>query len=470
MRHAIVTLIFVAVSSATAAELPASIERVKTGDPAMSCAQTYSEIGNLDQVIAQASASEQHGNTTAVVADTAGKVSESPALGAVPFGGLFGKIIGGIAKNKAQGAGDIGRQAQARKEHLSTLAANKGCKDSDPAYEPPANAKPIAAPKAAPATSVTISTALPDVNASEYFDGKNGGTFGAKTIETLPKNKRVAIAGFRVVFVTFNSAYARATSTYMPGGAERGAAHSTIEVTLDGVDEATMQALTDQAYATFVAQMKLAGREIVPAEQLQTLWSTMELAQRSNSKEKGLAFSPQGIPLWWQNGEQWGDTSPFNQTNMRALGAAAPQLNAIVIAPVLVVDFARMESSGSHSWGSADVSANLLMSVRHFHSRVLRSEESRSGMVAYGKGEDGTLDRTKAIATEMPFAEMVKTSEAKGGLMSLNVPGLNVLGSKTSKSSYLAKTTPVNYSNAAITVLTQATGIFAKLFKENPAP
>ncbi|GEM_PF-1313410 len=485
MKRTIVTLIFGAVSSAAAAELPASIDRVKTGDPAMSCAQTFAEIGNLNQIIAQATSSEQNGNTTAVVADTAGKASESPALGAVPFGGLFGKIIGGIVRNKAQDAGAIGRQAQARKEHLTTLTANKGCKDSDPAYEPPAKAQPTAtvdAPKVASVVPVTVSTALPDVNASEYFDGKNGGTFGAKTVETLPKNKRVAIAGFRVVFVHYAKVSASQRSSYLPGGVHTGAAHVAMEISLQGVDEATLQAITDQAYANFVAQLKNAGREVVPMEQLKSFWSSAELASAPYNKKldiagkyvrNGLVLSPAGMPLWWQIGEAWGDTGVLNQTNMRALGTLAHEINAIVIAPQIVVDFANVQTSGTTTWtGGAEVEGAIAMSVKEFTSRVLRSEESRSGMVAYGKGEDGWLAQTKAISTDIAFADMTKIKDQKGGLMTtMNIPNVfNVVGSNTRKTGYLAQTTPQAYTNAAITALTQATGIFAKLFKDYPAP
>ena len=49
---------------------------------------------------------------------------------------------------------------------------------------------------------------LPDLNPAEWFDGKMGGTFGAKTVTAFAKSNRVAVAGFRVVFVTHNEARA----------------------------------------------------------------------------------------------------------------------------------------------------------------------------------------------------------------------------------------------------------------------
>src|ERR1044071_1923240 len=73
-------------------------------------------------------------------------------------------------------------------------------------------AQPPAANDTAPA-AIT----LPDLNPSEWFDGKMGGTFGAKTVTAFAKSNRVAVAGFRVVFVTHNEAHAFVGATYLPG-------------------------------------------------------------------------------------------------------------------------------------------------------------------------------------------------------------------------------------------------------------
>src|SRR5688572_1018436 len=109
---------------------------------------------------------------------------------------------------------------------------------------------------------------LPDLNPSEWFDGKMGGTFGAKTVTAFAKSNRVAVAGFRVVFVTHNEARAFVRASYMPGR-DTGSARAKMEVDLKGVDDATLQAITDQAYALFLDQLKAAGREVVPLAEMQ---------------------------------------------------------------------------------------------------------------------------------------------------------------------------------------------------------
>src|SRR5918994_3505301 len=98
---------------------------------------------------------------------------------------------------------------------------------------------------------------LPDLNPAEWFDGKMGGTFGAKTVTAFAKSNRVAVAGFRVVFVTHNEARAFVRASYLPGR-DTGSASAKMEVDLKGVDDATLQAITDRAYSLFLDQLKAA--------------------------------------------------------------------------------------------------------------------------------------------------------------------------------------------------------------------
>jgi hypothetical protein len=125
-----------------------------------------------------------------------------------------------------------------------------------------------------------------------------GGTFGEQTVNAFPRNKRVAIAGFRVVFVVHNEAYAISRGSYLPGGVETGSAKAKMEVDLKGVDEQTMQALANAAYERFVAQLKAAGREVVSHEEMKAAWSTFDLAKSYDvnlGPLRGKAFAPAGM-------------------------------------------------------------------------------------------------------------------------------------------------------------------------------
>jgi hypothetical protein len=308
---------------------------------------------------------------------------------------------------------------------------------------------------------------LPDLNPSEWFDGKMGGTFGAKTVTAFAKSNRVAVSGFRVVFVTHNEARAFVGATYLPGGVETGSARAKMEVDLRGVDDATLQAITDKAYNTFLEQLKAAGREVVvPDAASYAEFKTNPVPQEVNvGLLKGKAFSPTGMPLWWQVGDSWGDAG-LSQKNMRAFNKQSEALKATVtIAPMIVIDFAHMQSSGNHSGlvrRRAEVGASLAMSVPTFTTRVVRAEQTRYGGIVF-KGDDGALTMKKALDTDIEFAEMFVVDTKTGAVLG------PVVDNTSKKQKRVAETTNEAYATAAHAVLSQTTGAFAKLFAENPA-
>lgn len=311
---------------------------------------------------------------------------------------------------------------------------------------------------------------LPDLNPSEWFDGKMGGTFGAKTVTAFAKSNRVAVAGFRVVFVTHNEARAFVRASYMPGR-DTGSARAKMEVDLKGVDDATLQAITDRAYALFLDQLKAAGREVVPVSEMTASFAAFKSVPSvpqdvDSGFLRGKAFSPTGMPLWWQVGDAWGDAG-LGQKNMRAFNELSKNLNApVTIAPAIVIDFAHMESSGNRSGlvaRRAEVGASLAMSIPTFVTRVVRAEQTRYGGLVF-KGDDGALTMTKALDTDIDFANLYLVDTKTGTVLAWS--GAD---SKSKKQKKVAETTNEAYTTAANAVLSQATGAFAKLFAANPA-
>ena len=73
---------------------------------------------------------------------------------------------------------------------------------------------PSALAQGVPAASTTPESdpalRVPELKAGEWFDGNAGGTFGEKAVNLLPRSKRVAVVGFKVIFV--NETFARARS------------------------------------------------------------------------------------------------------------------------------------------------------------------------------------------------------------------------------------------------------------------
>ena len=471
------------------------IERVRAGDSALSCVQLDAAVAEMNTALAEASAAQSSGNTTATagavgsvaadVAERAGLFGSIAGLGGQLFGKLAAKTTAEVAQQSgqasAQEAANRMQQAKERKGHLLQLALGKGCTSAEVAEMASASsvAASVVAPSAsvssvavatAPTESVSKAVELPDLDPSQWFDGKMGGTFGEKTVNAFVRSNRVAIAGLRIVFVTHNETSAITRGSYMPGGRETGTAKAKMEIDLQGVDDATLQAITDAAYQRLVAQLKAAGREVMTAEQLQPLYADFNTSavpqEVTLAALRGRAFTPRGVPLWWQGGDAWGD-SGLSQANMRAFNELSKSANALAIAPAIVIDFARMQSSGNRSGltsSSASVGASLTMSVSSFNTRVVRAEETRYGGIVF-KGDDGALTLTHRIDTDAEFADLQKVEENnKGTVMSL----FGALGAKSSQSVSVAKTNNAAYSQVAHAVLKQATGAFAKLFAAYP--
>jgi hypothetical protein len=483
----------------------APIERSKMGDNELTCAQLHAEAGTMDKIIAEAQAAQAQGSNTATagtVANTAAQVAGQTGLFG-QLGGLAGALFGqaaaqtaaGVAtqtgQQSAQQAAERTRQATARKDNVTQMFLARGCKVSDLAYNPPApapaaNAAPQPAPgglgmapgagalqvPAVPAPAPV--TSLPDIDPDKHFRGKMGGTFGANVTEVLPNSRRVMIAGFRVGFITHNTVSAQVRASYLPGRDTSGA-RSTLNLTLNGVDAATMQALTDRAYADFLTQMKLAGREVVPPEELKGLWSSLETKEAKSDTFQ--FFSPKGVPLWFTGfDDRFSKTGVFEQANANRIAEYSTKLNAIALAPIIVVNFANMLTSGNQSGltaRAAETGAELSMRVTGFSSLYTRSEEFRNGIMM--KGDGGGIDISAPVVSPLAFGSMKEVSSsdnnaARGIANAFGaLAGLaNAGGAARSTSNHVAETNNEAYAAAAADALNKATGTFARLFQKYP--
>ena len=332
----------------------------------------------------------------------------------------------------------------------------------------PATASSAASTPAAPESDPAMR--LPELNASEWFSGNAGGTFGEKVVNFLPRSKRVAIVGFKVVFVNETFSRARVRASYMPGRDTSGAS-AAMQVNMTGVDDATLQTLTDQAYVRFVAQLRTAGREVMTAADMK--WDYNEFqsvpagTEVKEADTKGRAFSPTGMPLWFQILEFGGPR--LDQANMKAMAAASFKAGApLMLSTTVVVDFAQMASSGNRSGlvaRTAEVGTTLAISIRRMDIRMARAEEVKFGGIH--KGDDGWMRLTKPLETDLEFA-VLKVAEKDhgsgvGGFLSRAFVG-------NAKTAFRrAETSNGEYSKAATAVLERATGTLAKLFADNPA-
>jgi len=340
----------------------------------------------------------------------------------------------------------------------------------------------ITTPPAVADTLAGSATLEPD----SYFKGKAGGTFGKDATKILPASKRVAVTGFRVIFVTGNTIKAQVRASYF-GGVDRSGASSTMAVTLNGVDAAALQGITDKAYATFLEQLRAAGREVVPVAEFQDFLAGVEVTPQpyvkqvtlGYGKQTGMAYAPTGIPLWFTNWDMpWGDKGPFSQKNIRSQAALSEKLGAITVAPLIVVDFAQMSSSGNRSGflaRSAEVGATLALSVSGFSTSLIRAEKTHSGIVT--KGDDASVALTQPFVSNLGFGDIQEVAKqdnaAVKNLFDTLGKGMGLLnagGAATSRSDNIAVTNDQAYSEAALDALGTATGTFASWFAKYPAP
>lgn len=319
--------------------------------------------------------------------------------------------------------------------------------------------------------------ALPEVDPDAHFTGKMGGTFGKDVTQILPQYKRVAVPGFRVAFVTKDSASAqvRASGGFF-GTKDKSGASVTVNAALAGVDGVAMQVVVDQAYANFLEQLKLAGREVVPLEELKEFFSGLQVtpssAQNPFTKEVGnqtlQILSPTGMPLWFIHLESgWSDRGGFDLGNWRRYGEYTKKLNAIVVVPLIVVNFVSMTSSGNQSgMVSSEATAAAIpgMAVRTF-----------SSLYASGS-EEGGVQMKKGITSKVEFGSLQEIAKqdnqvAKGIFDALGAfAGLaNAGGAKRSTASYVMQASEPQYQVAAQDVLARSTGAFARLFQKYPA-
>ncbi len=335
-----------------------------------------------------------------------------------------------------------------------------------------APAASAAAPAANTATDVDPALQLPELDPAEWFDGKAGGTFGEKSINFLPRSRKVALVGFRVIFVNETFARARVRASYLPGRDTSGAS-AAMQVNLKGVDDATLQALTDRAFQRFVAQLRATGREVMTVADGRwdngVFQGTPGPVELSEGNTKGRAFAPQGMSVWSLMHFPWA-ASRFDQTGYKAMNDVSEKLGApLTLTTTLVLYLAQMASSGNRSGlvaRTAEVGTTLAISVSRMDNRLVRAEEVRGGGVA--KGDDGVLSLTRGIETDLEFAVLTKTEKDHGSGLGGFLSRAFVGSGKTAFR--LAETSNDEYAKAATAVLERTTGTFAKLFAAHPAP
>ncbi len=247
--------------------------------------------------------------------------------------------------------------------------------------------------KFAYAAAETLNVQLPEtidpdtVSVPEIDTRTNG--YNNKALGILGKANKIAVAGFRVVFITTNSETAtsdgRATALVNRGLMRSGAkvhkkdTSQTMNIQLLGVEPSMMQMLADAAYQDFMMRLEETGREIVPIESilsnegfnsLETYGSTTTQPYVKRAKVSDphtyIVFSPESLPLWFTHFDATsvGNVAPMALKNWRALNQLSFETESVVIVPQIMIDFAKLSASGRLNLvGSAKVNAEQVISL-----------------------------------------------------------------------------------------------------------
>ena len=273
------------------------------------------------------------------------------------------------------------------------------------AVAPSATAASAPAPAASAAAKATLAeiTALlqkplPVLEGIDVFKGT----------ATL-KGKRFYISEYRVLFETGGSVSANSRPAYF-GGTNYGGTNVKVEYKIPELDLAVLQAITDRAYADFVARLEAGGAKPEPADafvrELGTVYeatvegskpgaAVTEEIDMGFGKRRYLVLSPTGMKLNARGMTGLGMGNIGNRINY-------VKLNVDAISVGMAVNLAAQETSGSGSslfrrGSSANASAAM----------EVTSASSFPAMLGHGGG--AIISFTKPLAVPGQFATLRET-------------------------------------------------------------
>jgi hypothetical protein len=291
-----------------------------------------------------------------------------------------------------------------------------------------------------------------------------------KSIRGAKGSKRVAVPGYRVIFTTRSKVVARAEDWLGGvGGGSSSGAKATMEVVLGNVDFATLQKITDAAYADFIDELKAGGIEVVPLEAITASPSFAKMKMTGSTTDKPytkrshdaktsyVVASPSAIPLWFTNGD--GDISDqgMGQTNIRAIMSMSRELDALMLFPIMHVDFATLGGSGGKFARRASVTAKAAIYANPAYTLfyIANHKGAQFARMTDGIGIEGDPGEfvTADQASNAPFIE---------GMQKIGID----FGPVKSKKNMVLQTNPANFESMAVEALSGTNEAFRRGLQE----
>lgn len=302
--------------------------------------------------------------------------------------------------------------------------------------------------------------------------GLNSGatSVDANTGEAFSDLQKVVIGGFAVGFDTFKTESVKAGGGLLGSGF---GGKSTAKSTLTGVDEATMQAITDAAYKDFVRSLREAGYDVVNRKTLlqhESFKDTNTLGNPIKISEGGmlgggnetLYFAPSsfgGIKPF--AGDIPGEVGGYGWSNPSSgAGKFATETSLPVLHIVYNVDFANSESYGGWHTSTSAINVEQGITVTPGRSRM----EIIGGQGGTFSSDIGSLALSSPISSDKKFAEIKDaTSDTSKAVETVtNVIGtLGGVGSNKSRRFEFAANEKA-YKEATLKALENTNALFLK--------
>ena len=277
---------------------------------------------------------------------------------------------------------------------------------------------------------------------------KNTGFFGSEKADldvteakAFAGKKDVIIGTFRVGFITYNKV-GHKTGGGVFGGS-RGSASA--KSTLIGVPEATMQKITEAAYANFVSTLKANGYNVLDRSKLTATAEYQKMSTETSPYKADMGsadvtyIAPAGMPI---KGTGFAFSAP-----MSAMPYAAEKAGASVIDVDYVVNFVQGSGAG-YSVATVEIGQGV-------------SVDAGNGITFYGGKpgmtslDTGSVKLGQPIYSTETFATVTDTSSAAGQALGVaaNVFSYALGGGGSVVKSYDFQADPVKYAAVAEKVL-----------------
>lgn len=218
-----------------------------------------------------------------------------------------------------------------------------------------------------------------DAVATIDLSGVDISVLKAKPLSFIDKAERIAVPTYRLGIVT------RSGRRAVSGGGIK----TTVEASADlvGVTDEEVRAIADRALADFIEQLKATGRSVVPMSEIQAAsgYAKIEptpvpfIKKPFGDARTIYMTSPNGFPLISTHADSpVSDQSPLSLGNWRAINQLSVDLNAVILIPTVIIDFAEFKGSGySVISSSASVTAkpglyvvDQLSGLSGYHAKI----------------------------------------------------------------------------------------------------